>query len=211
MEFTSERTVITRLSDITVESATALYNAVKYIYSIAEEDFYNVGIKDALKVVLNNVTDPDCLEALGLRINSETCREMSSEAYKKILPLTIYSFAVRLPVLKQFKVGDKTISDEQLLSVYDAVMRKGAENVDNVITESYADIKQLVKKGKSIPPYSSDWYKTYIYTHVPELSSITNKNMFLLGFTDILFAMFHSCVEEELRNVIAEGSAEKIK
>lgn len=211
MEFTSERTVITRLSDITLESATALYNAVKYIYSIAEEDFYNVGIKDALKVVLNNVTDPDCLEALGLRINSETCREMSSEAYKKILPLTIYSFAVRLPVLKQFKVGDKTISDEQLLSVYDAVMRKGAENVDNVITESYADIKQLVKKGKSIPPYSSDWYKTYIYTHVPELSSITNKNMFLLGFTDILFAMFHSCVEEELRNVIAEGSAEKIK
>lgn len=211
MEFTSERTVITRLSDITVESATALYNAVKYIYSIAEEDFYNVGIKDALKVVLNNVTDPDCLEALGLRINSETCREMSSEAYKRILPLTIYSFAVRLPVLKQFKVGDKTISDEQLLSVYDAVMRKGAENVDNVITESYADIKQLVKKGKPIPPYSSDWYKTYIYTHVPELSSITNKNMFLLGFTDILFAMFHSCVEEELRNVIAEGSAEKIK
>ena len=211
MEFTSERTVITRLSDITVESATALYNAVKYIYSIAEEDFYNVGIKDALKVVLNNVTDPDCLESLGLRINSETCREMSSEAYKRILPLTIYSFAVRLPVLKQFKVGDKTISDEQLLSVYDAVMRKGAENVDNVITESYADIKQLVKKGKSIPPYSSDWYKTYIYTHVPELSSITNKNMFLLGFTDILFAMFHSCVEEELRNVIAEGSAEKIK
>ena len=211
MEFTSERTVITRLSDITVESATALYNAVKYIYSIAEEDFYNVGIKDALKVVLNNVTDPDCLEALGLRINSETCREMSSEAYKRILPLTIYSFAVRLPVLKQFKVGDKTISDEQLLSVYDAVMRKGAENVDNVITESYADIKQLVKKGKSSPPYSSDWYKTYIYTHVPELSSITNKNMFLLGFTDILFAMFHSCVEEELRNVIAEGSAEKIK
>lgn len=211
MEFTSERTVITRLSDITVESATALYNAVKYIYSIAEEDFYNVGIKDALKVVLNNVTDPDCLEALGLRINSETCREMSSEAYKKILPLTIYSFAVRLPVLKQFKVGDKTISDEQLLSVYDAVMRKGAENVDNVITESYADIKQLVKKGKPIPPYSSDWYKTYIYTHVPELSSITNKNMFLLGFTDILFAMFHSCVEEELRNVIAEGSAEKIR
>ena len=211
MEFTSERTVITRLSDITVESATALYNAVKYIYSIAEEDFYNVGIKDALKVVLNNVTDPDCLESLGLRINSETCREMSSEAYKRILPLTIYSFAVRLPVLKQFKVGDKTISDEQLLSVYDAVMRKGAENVDNVITESYADIKQLVKKGKPIPPYSSDWYKTYIYTHVPELSSITNKNMFLLGFTDILFAMFHSCVEEELRNVIAEGSAEKIK
>lgn len=211
MEFTSERTVITRLSDITVESATALYNAVKYIYSIAEEDFYNVGIKDALKVVLNNVTDPDCLEALGLRINSETCREMSSEAYKRILPLTIYSFAVRLPVLKQFKVGDKTISDEQLLSVYDAVMRKGAENVDNVITESYADIKQLVKKGKPIPPYSSDWYKTYIYTHVPELSSITNKNMFLLGFTDILFAMFHSCVEEELRNVIAEGSAEKIR
>ena len=58
MEFVSERTVITKLSDIVVESATALYNAVKYIYSIAEDDFYNVGIKDALKVVLNNVTDP---------------------------------------------------------------------------------------------------------------------------------------------------------
>lgn len=211
MEFTSERTVITKLSDIVVESATALYNAVKYIYSIAEEDFYNVGIKDALKVVLNNVTDPDCLETLGLRINSETCREMSSETYKQVLPLMIYSFAVRLPVLKQFKVGDKTISDEQLLAVYDSVMRKGAMNVDDVITETYADIKTLVKKNKPVPAYSSDWYKTFIYTHIPELSSITNKNMFLLGFTDILFAMFHSCMEEEMRNIIAEESAEKIK
>ncbi len=211
MDFISERTVISKLSDTMVNGGAALYNAVKYIYSIADEDFYNVSIKDALKVVLNNITDADSLQTLGLRINSDTCREMNGESYTHVLPLIVYSFAVRLPVLKQFKVGDQTISDEQLLAVYEATVRKGAENYDNVISETYAEIKQLVKKNKPIPAYSADWYKTYIYTHVPELSSITNKNMFLLGFADVIFAMFHSCLEEEMRNIISAEAAVRQK
>ena len=82
------------------------------------------------------------------------------------------------------------------------VLSKGAENYNEIIKESYLETKYLVKKGKPIPPYSAEWYKTYIYRNVPELSAITNKNMFLIGFVDVLFTMFYSCMEEELKNVI---------
>lgn len=202
MEFQSERGAVTAISEMIVKCGVSLYNAVKYIYSIGEEDFYNCNFKDALKVILNNITDADSLKTLGLRINSHRCLEMSSEEYNRVLSLIVYSFAVRIPVLKTVKNGNDAMTDDQLKNVYDAVIAKGAANYNDTITESYTENKYLVKKNRPIPAYSADWYKTYIYTSVPELSAITNKNMFLLGFSDVLFAMFYSCMEEELRNLI---------
>jgi len=209
VEFNSERTAISRISETIVKGGVALYNAIKYTYSIAEEDFYNVNIKDILKVVLNNITDADCLGEMGLRINHERCAEMMNEEYNKVLSLIVYSFAVRIPTLKLVKNGDDAMTDEQLLAVYEAVVEKGAENVGNSVSESYATMKQLVKKNKPVPPYSSDWFKTYIYTSVPSLSAVSNKNIFLLGFTEILFAMFYSCLEEEIHNVILKEAVKK--
>ena len=202
MDFKSERAALTGISETIVKCGVSLYNAVKYIYSLAAEDFYNCSIKDALKVVLNNITDCDSLQALGLRINNNKCGEMNSEEYNQILSLIVFSFAVRIPALKLVKNGDDTMTEDQIHTIYEMVLSKGAENYNEIIKESYLETKYLVKKGKPIPPYSAEWYKTYIYRNIPELSAITNKNMFLIGFVDILFTMFYSCMEEELKNVI---------
>ena len=202
LDFKSERAALNLISETIVKCGISLYNAIKYIYSLAEEDFYNCSIKDALKVTLNNLTDCDSLQALGLRINNNKCAEMNSPEYNKVLSLMVFSFAVRVPLLKLIKNGNDTMTEEQIHTVYQNIIAKGASNYNEIIKESYLETKHLIKKGKPVPAYSSDWYKTYIYTNVPALSEITNKNMFLLGFVDILFAMFYSCMEEEIRNLV---------
>lgn len=208
MDFINEANAVSGLSDAIVKGGVCLFNAIKYIYSIAEEDFYNVDIKDAFKIVLNNITDTDSLTALGLRIDGDTCGEMMSEEYNRVLPMIVYSLAVRVPALKALKGASGPMTDDQLYRVYCAVMSKGAENYGDTITESFMEMKYLVRKGRKLPPYNADWFKTYIYTNVPELASITNKNMFLLGFADVLFAMFYSCLEEMLFDKIKEYSAD---
>ena len=210
MVFINETAAINGLADTIIKGGVSLYNAMKYIYSIAEKDFYNVNIKDAFKVVLNNITDTDCLQALGLRIDDNTCAEMQNEEYNRVLPMMVYSLAVRIPTLKNVKNGDDSMSDDQLYRLYTAVMDKGAENYRDMIAETFLETKYLVRKGKKLPAFTADWYKTYIYTNVPSLAEITNKNMFLLGLADVLFAMFYSCLEEELRNKILEYTADNL-
>lgn len=204
MRFINENLAINGLADYIVRCGVCLYNSVKYIYSLAENGFYNVNIKDVLKVMLNNIPETDCLKALGLSIDDYTCREMQSEAYNKVLPLMVYSLAVRIPVLKNVKCGEDSMTDDQLYRLYNAVLDKGAENVGDTIAETFLETKYLVRKGKKLPPFTADWYKSYIYTGVPALSEITNKNMFLLGFVDVLFAMFYSCVEDGLVQKLLE-------
>lgn len=208
MIFINEAAALNGLADTIIKGGVSLYNAIKYIYSLSESDFYNVSIKDAFKVVLNNITDTDCLQALGLRINESTCGEMQNEEYNRVLSLIVYSFAVRIPTLKTVKVGDECMSDDQLYKLYNKVVEKGAANYKDLIAETFLETKYLVRKGKKLPPFTADWYKTYIYTNVPSLAEITNKNMFLLGFSDVLFAMFYSCLEEELKNKILEYTAD---
>ena len=208
MDFINEAAAVSGLADEIVKGGVCLFIAVKYIYSIAEESFYTVSIKDAFKIVLNNITDTDSLTALGLRIDSESCGEMLGEEYEKVLPLMVYSLAVRIPVLKNLRGASGPMTDDQLYKVYNAVMAKGAENYKDAVTESFMEIKYLVRKGKRLPPYNADWFKTYIYTNVPSLAEINNKNMFLLGFADVLFAMFYSCLEENLFEKIKEYSAD---
>ncbi|MCM1524419.1 MAG: hypothetical protein NC120_08185 [Ruminococcus sp.] len=208
MDFINEQIALNGLADEIVKGGVCLFNAVKYIYSIAEESFYTVDIKDAFKIVLNNITDTDSLTALGLRLDNDTCREMMSDEYNKVLPLIVYSLAVRVPVLKNLKGNSGAMTDDQLYKVYNAVLAKGAENYKDSVQESFMEIKYLVRKGKKLPPYNADWFKTYIYTNVPSLAEITNKNMFLLGFADVLFAMFYSCLEEALFEKIKEFSAD---
>ncbi len=206
MDFINEQAAVSGLADEIVKGGVCLFNAVKYIYSIAEDSFYTVDIKDAFKIVLNNINDTDSLTALGLRLDNDTCREMMSEEYNKVLPLIVYSLAVRIPVLKNLRGASGAMTDDQLYRVYNAVLAKGAENCMEAVQESFMEIKYLVRKGKKLPPYNADWFKTYIYTNVPALAEITNKNMFLLGFADVLFAMFYSCLEESLFEKIKEYS-----
>lgn len=208
MDFINEQNAINGLADAIVKGGVCLFNAVKYIYSIGEESFYTVDIKDAFKIVLNNIYDTDSLTALGLRLDNDSCREMADDDYNKVLPLIVYSLAVRIPVLKNLRGASGPMTDDQLYKVYTAVLAKGAENYNNAVAESFMEIKYLVRKGKKLPPYNADWFKTYIFTNVSALSEITNKNMFLLGFADVLFAMFYSCLEEDLFEKIKEYSAD---
>lgn len=208
MDFINEQNAIYGLADAIVKGGVCLFNAVKYIYSIGEESFYTVDIKDAFKIVLNNIYDTDSLTALGLRLDNDSCREMADDDYNKVLPLIVYSLAVRIPVLKNLRGASGPMTDDQLYKVYTAVLAKGAENYNNAVAESFMEIKYLVRKGKKLPPYNADWFKTYIFTNVSALSEITNKNMFLLGFADVLFAMFYSCLEEDLFEKIKEYSAD---
>lgn len=205
MEFQSERTVINFLTETIVKSGVSLFNAIRYVYCLAEEDFYKCNIKDVLKVVLNNLTDTDCLKNLGLTADSEKCIEMQSNAYNKVLSLIVYSFAVRIPTLKKIKIDNKTMTDGQLRQVYDIVISKGAENYMDCISETFEQNKKIVKQNKELQVYSADWYKEYIFTYVPDLAEIKNKNIYLLGAVDILFTILYTCLEEKLAEIINDA------
>ena len=55
---------------------------------------------------------------------------------------------------------------------------------------------------------AAEWFKAYIYTYVPALATITNKNVFLLGSADILFTLYYTRLEEELINTLQSLAAQ---
>lgn len=202
MEFVSERTAFTMLSETVVKAGVSLFNAVKYIYMIADKDFYNINVKDIFKISLKNITDTTCLYNTGIKLDKERCREMNSPEYERVLSLMVYSFAVRLPELKNVKINNQTLNDKQIKTIFDMVVAKGAGNYDNVIVDDFEEIRRMVRMGRPVPAYDAEWFKSYIYSYVPALTAITNKNMFLLGSCDILFTLFYSGLEEELKRLL---------
>ena len=203
MEFVSERTAFTMLSETVVKAGVSLFNAVKYIYMIADKDFYNISVKDIFKISLKNITDTTCLYNTGIKLDKERCKEMKSPEYERVLSLMVYSFAVRLPELKNVKINNQSLNDKQIKSIFDMVVAKGAGNYDNVIVDDFEEIRRMVRTGRPVPAYDAEWFKSYIYSYVPALTAITNKNMFLLGSCDILFTLFYSGLEEELKRVLS--------
>ncbi len=208
MEFISERTAYTMISDTIVKAGVSLFNAVKYIYMLGDKDFYNISVKDIFKIALKNITDTTALYNTGIKLDKERCREMNSPEYERVLSLMVYSFAVRLPELKEIKTPSGSLNDKQIKTVYDMVISKGAGNYENIITEDFEDIRRMVKLGRSVPAYDAEWYKSYIYSYVPELASVKNRNMFLLGSCDILFTLFYGALEEELERLLNKLSAQ---
>lgn len=202
MEFISERTAFTLLSETVVKAGVSLFNSVKYIYMIADKDFYNINIKDIIKIALNNLTETTALYNTGIKLDKDRCTEMNVPEYERVLSLMVYSFAVRLPELKNIKTQGGYLTDKQIKTIYDMVIEKGAGNYDNVISLDFEEVRRLVKSGKPVPTYDAEWFKGYIYTYVPSLAAITNKNLLLLGSADILFTLFHSCLEEEITRVL---------
>ncbi len=200
MDFQSERQAITVLSDIIVKSSVSLFNSTKFIYSLTDDDFYNCDIKDVFKIIFNNFYDVSPLEAMGLKINPQKCKAMSNPLYDKIMPLILYSFAARIPVLKSIKCNDDALSDAQIKAIYERVVSRGAENYNEAVSESFEENRKLLKFKKPLKPYSSEWYKTYLYNYIPALTEINNRNVFLLGAADILFKMFYSNLQDELKN-----------
>ena len=208
MEFMNEQTAFTILSETVVKAGVSLFNAMKYIYMISDKDFYNINIKDIFRISLTDIADTTSLYNTGIKLDKERCKEMNSPEYERVLSLMVYSFAVRLPALKNVKTPSGYLSDKQIKQLYDMVVAKGAGNYDNVIADDFEDVRRMVKSGRPLPTYDAEWYKGYIYTYVPALSAITNRNVFLLGSADILFTLFHSCLEEELERLLNSFSAQ---
>ncbi len=208
MEFLNEQAAFTILSETVVKAGVSLFNAMKYIYMISDKDFYNINIKDIFRISLTDIADTTSLYNTGIKLDKERCKEMNSPEYERVLSLMVYSFAVRLPTLKNIKTPSGNLSDKQIKQLYDMVVAKGAGNYDNVIADDFEDVRRMVKSGKLVPTYDAEWYKGYIYTYVPALSAITNRNVFLLGSADILFTLFHSCLEEELERLLNSFSVQ---
>lgn len=208
MEFISERTAFTMLSDTVVKAGVSLFNAVKYIYMIADKDFYNINVKDIFKISLKNISDTSCLYNTGIKLDKDRCKEMNTPEYERVLSLMVYSFAVRLPELRNVKTKGGILTDKQIKTVFDMVTEKGAANYENVIADDFEEIRRMVKLGRPIPAYDAEWFKGYIYGYVPQLASINNKNLFLLGSCDILFTLFYGALEEELGRLLNSLSAQ---
>ena len=208
MEFISERTALTMISETIVNAGVSMFNAVKYIFMIADKDFYNINVKDIFKISLKNITDTSSLSNTGIKLDTSRCKEMNSPEYKRVLSLMVYSFAVRLPVFKGVKTGGGKLNDKQIKDIYDMVISKGAGNYENVIVDDFEEIRRMVKKGEPVPAYDAEWFKGYIYKYVPELGSINNKNLFLLGSCDVLFTLFYGALEEELERLLESLSSQ---
>jgi hypothetical protein len=91
---------------------------------------------------------------------------------------------------------------KQIAAVYAGVMEKGVINHGEAITESFSGIARDVKKGRPIPAYNSEWFRTYIFTTIPELAEINNHNLFFSGAAEMLFSLYYICLEKEFENRI---------
>ena len=72
------------ISETVVKAGVSLFNAVKYIYMIADKDFYNINIKDIFKIALNNISDTTCLYNTGIKLDKERCAEMNTPEYERV-------------------------------------------------------------------------------------------------------------------------------
>jgi hypothetical protein len=208
MIFYDENAAVEGMADFTVKGGITMFNALKYIYSLTERDFYNINVKDVFRVILNNIDSADSLRSLGLKMTPEHTAAMKSDAYNAVLPIMVYSLAVRLPTLKNAGNPADAPTDDQIYRIYQAVMKKGADNVGNIVTETFLESKYLIRKGKKLPPFTADWYKSYIFKNVPALSDINNRNIFLWGICDIFFSMYYACFEEALYEKLGDYAAE---
>lgn len=209
MTVQNEAEIAAELSGIIIKAGANLFKATKYLYALTDAKYYHCDIKDFFKVILNNIYNADVLAAFDISIDGDACGPLSTREYFNAYQLIIYSFASRLPVLCNVKSGG--LNQKQTDAVYAAVLDRGVTNIGGAVTEDYAQISAAVRKGKSVAPYSAEWFRTYIYTTVPELADITNRNLYFLGAVDILFPLYYLCLENDfetrLKALSASGGA----
>jgi hypothetical protein len=197
MIFPNESEAIEKLSDIVLRAGANLFKATKYLYALSAESFYQCDVKDFVKVILNNMFHADCLSAFHLKIDDSTCGVLNTREYFNVFRLIIFSFAVRLPILCNVKIGDSQMNEKQIRAVYDAVIERGISNIGNIISEDFDHLLSTVKKGKPVDPYGAEWFKSYLYSSIPELADISNRNLFFIGASEVLLVLYYLCLEKE--------------
>ncbi len=186
-----------KLVDIVDSASESLFLALKYCYLVADEDFYNINIKDLFKIGLRDITDTECFRNLGLSLERGNIGEMAGDTFAEVQEIIRYSFAVRLPFARR-DADRSTVKDGQIRAVYEMLGEYGFSNPDNIVSLSYKSAAWLARTKKAEPQYDTEWFRTWVYTYGHELAAINNRNMFLLGCADALFPLYYSSLRERL-------------
>ncbi len=190
------------LAGIILNTGKAMANTMKYIYAVADKDFYNINIKDIFRVALLDVTDGSKLENLGIDTKQKEITDIfSSTEFNRIQYMMCYHIAVRIPFFKK-QIDNLPLKDKQLKTLYDSIISEGADNFGNIIYESYEENAKLAKAKTPVPPFSSEWFRRYIYTYMPNLGEINNKNLYFLGCVEALFPLYYSAVVNQIKKVV---------
>ena len=194
---------ITMLTDTVDNSALSLFNSIKYLYMISDEDFYNVSVKDVFRVALSDVANPKVLENMGLRLIPDKIKELSDPRFDDLLKIIRYSFAVRLPFIKKRFERGFGPDDQTLKILYTSICDRGISNPDELITLDFRTSLKLAKSRKEEPFFEADWLRKWVYAYGGELSQFTNRNLFLLGCVEALFPLFYEAYSEKLASLLS--------
>ena len=186
-----------RFADIIDNASESLFAALQCCYLIADEDFYNINVKDIFKVGLSDITNPDCLRNLGFPIEKEKLGELGEDKFREVLEIIRYSFAIRIPFARR-EAPDSYIKESQIRQMYEILEEYGFSNPDGIVIESFKSVTWLAKTKKPEPQFDTEWFRSWIYTYGHDIAAINNRNMFLLGCADALFPLYYSALKERL-------------
>ena len=189
--------IVQKLVDIIDSASESLFMALKYCYLVADEDFYNINIKDVFKIGLSDITNTECFRNLGLSPERANIGEMAGESFAAVQDIIRYSFAVRLPFARR-DCTDSIVKDGQVRTAYEMLEEYGFENPDSIVQLSYKSSAWLARTKKPEPQYDTEWFRSWVYTYGHELAAINNRNMFLLGCADALFPLYYATLKERL-------------
>lgn len=186
-----------RFADIIDSASESLFAALQCCYFIADEDFYNVNVKDIFRVGLSNITNPNCFRNMGFEPSKERLGELGGEKFREVLDIIRYCFAIRIPFAKR-DAPDSYIKEPQIKQMYDILEEYGFANPDGIVAESLKSVSWLAKTKKPEPAFDTEWFRSWIYTFGRDIAAINNRNMFLLGCADALFPLYYSALKERL-------------
>ena len=195
---------LTMLTDAVDNAALSLFNAIKYIYMISDEDFYNVSIKDMFRVALNDVTNPNALTSLGLRLVPDKIKELDKPRFDELQKIIRYAFAVRLPFVRRKCVKGSEPDVQTLKTLYSTVCDRGIANPDELISLDFRTSLKLAKSRKEEPFFEADWLRKWVYAYGGELSQFTNRNLFLFGCVEALFPLFYEAFTDKMAVLLTQ-------
>lgn len=192
------------MASVVNAASESIYEALKYIYSIAYEDFYDINVKDIFKIALSNITDPGVLNNLGYKIYPDRIGDLRNSEFAVVKKIIAYAFAVRLPFIKRYlPPKNATFTDNDIRDLFQAICNSGAQNVDGIVPMDFrTNMRSAKLRDVEEPVFDTEWFKTWVYTYGKEFSVINNKNMFFLGCADALFPLYWSSVTDRLLAMI---------
>ncbi|MDR1754741.1 MAG: hypothetical protein LBR74_07545 [Eubacterium sp.] len=195
MEFTYHEK--NALCDIFKSASGSLFNAMKYIYAITEDHYYNINVKDIFKIALNDITNVNILENIGVALTEKGLGELASHQFNVVEGLIYYSFLTRLPFFRR-SINDCPLKEAQLRELYNHGLKNGAENFGNIITYDFRIMSKLIKNKQNEPEFNGDWFRRWVYTFGNDLAVINNRNIFLLGSVEALFPLYYAALIEKI-------------